>query len=102
MPIDTDTYTRFLDAERSAKEKGLALVEALDYRRLLLTAKRQRDIEVGSLEDALRRLERQSPNRLMSFYFNRVDGTSAEMLEAVKWWLEALCRNRSEGTLEDL
>ena len=102
MVIDVNTYTRFVEAEIAAKERGLSLVEALDYRRLLLTAKLERDIAVNALEDALRRLELQSPNRLMSYYFGRVDGTSAEMLEAVKMWLETVCRNRGEGKLEGL
>lgn len=102
MVIDTETYQRFLDAEAAAKERGLSLVEALEYRRLLLTQKLEREIAVKSLEDALRRLEMQSPNRLMSFYYQRVDGTSAEMFEAVKMWLAAVCRTRAQGTLGDL
>jgi hypothetical protein len=102
LVIDPLTYERFIEAERAAKDKGLALIEALGYRRLLLTPQLEQEIAVKALEDALRRLELQSANRLMSFYHGRVDGTPAEMLSAAQQWLEAVCRNRAKGTLEDL
>jgi hypothetical protein len=102
MAVDHDTYTRYLQAEQRAKELGLTLFEVLDHNRLLLTKKRKHNVEVAVLEDVVRRLDRQSPNKLMAHYFNRVDGTPAEMFEALKMWLEAVYRNLANETLEEL
>jgi len=100
--IDEETYKRFLDAQERAKQSGLALIEALDYRRLLLTKQREHDIKVALLEDLYRRLDLQSPNKLLSFYIGRPDGSAAEMFEAVKQWLDTVTSYLAEDKLEDL
>lgn len=100
--IDPATYGRYQEAEALAKRRGLALSEVLDSRRLLLTPARQHQIEVKILEDLLRRLDRQTPNKIMSYYLGRVDGTPAEMFAAMQQWLEAVVRNQANKTLEDL
>lgn len=99
--IDEETYKRFEDTRTQARKHGVPLIEALDHRSLLWTEKRERDVKVGALEDLLRRLEIQSPNRLLSFYVNRPDGSASEMLEAVKEWVGTVARRMAEGTLED-
>lgn len=100
--IDPSTYKRFLEAEQQSCLWGLSLIEALDRRRLLVTEKREHDIGVTALEDMLRRLDRQSPNKLMAYYWGRVDGTPMEMFQAVQMWLEAVIRNQANSTIGDL
>jgi HAMP domain-containing protein len=102
MAVDPETYSRFLVADKKARDLGLALIEVLDHAQLLLTAKRRHNIEVSTLEDLARRLSRQSPNKLMTHYLGRVEGTSAEMFEATRQWVDAVCRNMANGTLEEL
>jgi hypothetical protein len=102
VAVDPETYDRFLVAEQMAKKMGISLVEALDRRGLLLTTARKHQIEVRVAEDISRRLDRQSPNRLMAHYVQRADGTAAEMFEAAKIWFDAVVRNLANGTLEDL
>jgi hypothetical protein len=102
MPVDPDTYSKFLLAEKRAKELGLSLLEVLDRGQVLLTKKRRHDLEVQAVEDVLRRLDRQSANKIMSFYYGRVEGTASEMFEAMKLWLEVVARNKANGTLEEL
>lgn len=102
MPVDSRTYDRFLATDKKARDHGLALIEALDHAGLLLTEKRRHDLRVQAVEDVYRRLERQSPNKIMSHYIGRVEGTSSEMFTAVQSWFEAVCRNMANKTLEDL
>lgn len=102
MVIDKLTYERFLKAKEDARERGVPLVEALSYRRLLLTPALEREIAVGMLEEVIRRLNSQSPNRIMSYYYGRIEGTSTEMFEAMKQWLETICRHRADEILEAL
>ncbi len=102
MAVDPETYRRFLLAERRAKDLGLSFLEVLDRGQLLLTQGRRHGIEVGALEDLYRRFDRQSPNKLMSHYLNRADGTAAEMFEATKLWFEIVLRHHANGTLEEL
>lgn len=102
MPVDLPTYERFLLAERRAKELGLSLVEVLDRAQLLLTEQRRHTLQVQAIEDVTRRLDRQAPNKLMAHYYNRVDGTPAEMFEAMKQWFDAVVRNFANKTLEEL
>jgi hypothetical protein len=102
MAIDPETYQRYLLAEKKARDLGLSLTEVLDHSQLLLTKKRRHNIEVTVVEELSRRLGRQSPNKLMSHYYGRVDGTSAEMFEAMRQWVEAVCRNLANETLEEL
>jgi len=103
MAVDLETYQRYLLAEKKAKDLGLSLVEVLDRAQLLLTADRRHNLSVQAVEDVCRRLDRQSPNKLMA-YFNggRTEGTSAEMFEATKKWLEIVVQNLAKKTLEDL
>lgn len=102
LVVDAETFDRFNMAQQHAKEQGLALVEALDFRRLLLTRDREHAIVLSAMEDIQRRLDRQSANKILSFYYGRTDGTAAEMFEALKQWLEAVCRNYAQNTLEEL
>jgi hypothetical protein len=102
MAVDPETYRRFLLAEKRARDLGLSLLEVLDRSQLLLTQSRRHGIEVGALEDLYRRLDRQSPNKLMSHYINRADGTATEMFEAIKVWFEIVVRHHANGTLEEL
>lgn len=102
MAIDADFYQRYLRAEERAKELGLPLVEVLDRNGLLTTKARVHNIEVRVAEDLSRRVDRQNPNKLMSFYVNKPDGSGYEMFEAVKLWFETVVRNLANGTLEDL
>lgn len=102
MPVDPETYSRFLLAEQRAKDLGMALPEVLDRAQLLLTQNRRHAIEVQALEDLYRRFDRQSPNKLMSHYINRADGSAAEMFEATKVWFEIVLRHQANGTLEEL
>lgn len=100
--VDPVTYGKFLEAEEQAKQLGLSLVEMLDRRRLLLTPKREHDIAVKALEEMLRRLNFQSPNKLMAFFNGRVDGTPMDMFRAVQEWLDTMVRAQANGTLEEL
>ena len=102
MPVDLETYERFLLAEKRAKELGLSVIEVLDRAQLLLTKQRRHHLQVQAIEDVTRRLDRQSPNKLMSHYYQRVDGTPAEMFSALQRWFEAVVRNYANETLEDL
>lgn len=102
MPVDPETYRRFLLAEKRAKDLGMSLMEVLDRAQLLLTDKQRHSIQVTAVEDVYRRLDRQSPNKLMSHYLNRADGTAAEMFEATKLWFEIVLRHHANGTLEEL
>lgn len=102
MAIDPETYRRYLIAEKMAKDLGLPLSEVLDRARLLMTKQRQLLIETRILEDVWRRLDRQSPNKLMSHFIGRADGTASEMLDAVKAWFEVVLKHLAEGRLEDL
>lgn len=102
MPVDLSTYERFLLAEKKAKELGMSLVEVLDRAQLLLTPERRHLLQVQAIEDVTRRLDRQSPNKLMAHYFQRVDGTPAEMFAAMQQWFDAVVRNFADKTLEDL
>lgn len=100
--IDKETFDRYTAALTDAQHMGAAAVEVLDARRLLLTRDREHSIRVEVLDDMLRRLDRQTANKLMSFYHGRTDGTPAEMFEAMKLWLEAVTRNLANRTLVDL
>lgn len=102
MPVDLPTYQRFLLAERRAKELGMSLVEVLDRAQLLLTEQRRHALQVQAIEDVTRRLGRQAPNKLMAHYYQRVDGTPAEMFAALEQWFEAVVRNFADRTLEEL
>lgn len=102
MPVDLATYERFLLAEKRAKELGLSLIEVLDRAELLLTKTRRHALQIQAAEDVVRRLERQSPNKLMAHYYQRIDGTPAEMFAAMQQWFEAVVRNYANKTLEDL
>lgn len=102
MPVDPETYRRYLLAEQRAKDLGMALPEVLDRAQLLLTQSRRHGIEVGALEDLYRRFDRQSPNKLLAYYVNRADGTATEMFEATKVWFEIVLRHQANGTLEEL
>lgn len=102
MAIDPETYQRYLLAEKKARDLGLALTEVLDHSQLLLTKQRRHNIEVTVLEDLARRLSRQSPNKLLSHYYGRADGTAAEMFDAMRQWVDAVCRNFANETLEEL
>lgn len=102
MPVDPETYANFLKAQRRASEHGFSLIEVLDYNQLLLTEKRRHDLQVQANEDLWRRLDRQNPNKLMSYFYNRTDGTAYEMFEAIKQWLALVINNQADNTLEDL
>lgn len=102
MVVDIYTAEKFAKAQETASVHGLALLEVLDGQALLLTEKRRREIETDVLDDLMRRLDRQTANKLMSFYHGRTDGTPAEMFAAVKLWVEAVLRNLAQNTLEDL
>ncbi len=102
MAVDQETYSQFLVAEKRARDLGLSLVEVLDRAGLLLTQQRRHNLTVQAVEDTYRRYERQAPHKLMSYYLHRPDGSSAEMFEAVRIWLEIVCRNMANKTLEDL
>lgn len=102
MPVDPVTYEQFLLAEKKAKELGLSLVEVLDRGQLLLTKQRRHYLQVQAIEDVVRRLDRQSPNKLMAHYYQRVDGTPAEMFSAMQQWFEAVVRNWANETLGEL
>lgn len=102
MPVDPETYERFLLAEKRAKELGLSVIEVLDRAELLLTPKRRHHLQVEAVEQMFRRLDRQSPNKLMAHYYQRVDGTPAEMFQALQNWFEAVVRNYANETLEPL
>lgn len=102
MPVDPGTYARFLQAEERAKRLGLSLVEVLDRNQLLVTQKYKHDTEVQANEQLLQRLDRQSPNKLLAYYYGRPDGTAQEMFEAMRQWLELVVSRQANKTLEDL
>lgn len=102
MAVDLKTYEQFLLAEKRAKELGLSLMEVLDRAQLLLTQQRRHLLQVQAVEDITRRLDRQSPNKLMAHYYQRVDGTPAEMFAATQLWFDAVVRNFANKTLEGL
>lgn len=100
--LDPETFARVIQAQEDAKRLGLSLAEVLDRRGLLLTPKREHALQVRVLDDLLRRLDRQSANKVMTYYHGRVDGTPAEMFTAMYSWVEAVARNLANKTLEDL
>lgn len=100
--IDPPTYSRYVEAEILARNLGMSLPEVLDRKRLLWTVKREHDTKVEALEDLLRRLDRQSPNKIMAYFYGRADGTAMEMFTALQQWLEAVIRNQADQTLGDL
>lgn len=100
MPVDQRTFEHYELAVKRAKELGLPLVEVLDRGGLLLTAKRRHDLQVEAIEDVVRRLDLQSPNKLMARWYQRIDGTPAEMFQALQQWFEAVVRNFANKTLE--
>lgn len=101
MPVDPETYAKFLRAEQKAKDLGLSLMEVLDRAGLLLTPQRRRDIEVTAMLEIDRRLDKKSANELLSFYYDRPNGTAAEMLDCAQRFVETVVRNKINGTLED-
>lgn len=100
--IDQATFDRFNDAVELSKRMGASLPEVLDARDLLLTRKRRHQLQMQVLEDLLRRLALQSPNKLMSYYIQRPEGTAAEMFAAIQEWVETVVRAFDNGTLGDL
>lgn len=102
MLVDEKTYERFLLAEKTAKKLGLPLIEVLDRAELLLTRERRHSLQVEAMRQIDRRLDLQAPNKLMSYYYQRGDGTSAEMFAALQQWVEVIVRRFEDGTLEDL
>lgn len=100
--IDARTHERFQQAIKIARSNGLPLIEVLDRAGLLLTEQQRHNLEVTVLEDLYRRLDRQAPHKLLSYFYGRVEGTSAEMFEAMKMWVGTVCRNHANNTLEDL
>jgi hypothetical protein len=100
--IDASTFEKFQDACTTAQRTGFNLAEVLDGRGLLLTEKRKHDIEMRVLDDLVRRLSVQAPNKLLSWYQGRAEGTAAEMFAALQSWVETVVRNVEKGTLEDL
>lgn len=102
MPVDPDTEKQFILAEQRAKALGMSLMEVLDRAQLLLTPKRRHDLQVEALEDLYRRLDRQNPNKLLAFSYNRDNGTAGEMFEAMKTWTLLVITKFSDETLEEL
>lgn len=80
----------------------MPLIEVLDRAELLLTPNRRHLLQVQATEDVTRRLDRQSPNKLMAYYYQRVDGTPAEMFFALQQWFDVIVRNFADETLEEL
>lgn len=104
MPVDEATFERFQRAQRRAAALGLSLPEVLDHKdvQLLLTARRRHELRVEAARELALRFERQAPHKLMSYRYNRVEGTAAEMFDAVQEWLEIVLRNWADNTLEPL
>lgn len=102
MPVDPDTYEKFILAEQRAKALGMSLMEVLDRAQLLLTVSRRHNLQVEALEDLYRRLDRQSPNKLLAFSYGRDTGTAGEMFEAMKTWILLVVTKFSDKTLEEL
>ena len=100
--LDEVTYDRFMETVTMARRNGLAIPETLDEHHLLLTPQRRQDIIMEALGNLVRRLDRQTPNKLMSFFYGRTEGTATEMFNAMKMWVDAVVRNQANGTLEDL
>lgn len=100
--LDTETFKQYEEIVAWCKVAGMSVPEALDRKELLLTPRRHHNITVKALEDMYRRLDRQSPNRIMAHAYGRADGTPAEMFEAMKIWFEAVIRNQSNGTISDI
>lgn len=102
MPVDPQTYERFILAEQRAKQLGMPLMEVLDRAQLLLTEHRRHRLQTEALDDLLRRFDRQSPNKLLAHVYSRGDGTAGEMFEAMKIWLELVVSKFANKTLEEL
>lgn len=100
--LDVATFKQYEEIVAWCKVFGASVPEALDRKELLLTPKRRHNITITALEDLFRRLDRQTPNKIMSHFYGRVDGTPAEMFEALKLWLDAVIRNQSNGTISDI
>lgn len=107
---DPATYAKFQAAVTKSRRLGRPLVEILEADGLLTTEARIHMIQVEVLADVIRRFEKQSPNRLMSFYtgkldasgHGRVEGTGAEMFAAVEMWLQTLQKYLVNKELEEL
>ena len=102
MPVDPDTYERFVLAEQRAKALGMSLMEVLDRAQLLLTRERLHRVKLESLLDLERRLAAQNPNKLLSYYYQRPDGTASEMFEATRNWVTIVVSKFADRTLEEL
>lgn len=100
--LDEETFDRFMETVAMAQRNGLALPETLDEHHLLLTPRQRQDITMEALGNLVRRLDRQTPNKLMSFFYGRTEGTATEMFNAMKMWVDTVVRNQANGTLEDL
>lgn len=100
--IDQATFDRYLDAASLAKRNGYFLAEVLDSRNLLLTPQRELEIQLKVTDDLIRRLERQSVNKLMSYYFGRTDGTAAELFYALQQWFDTVRQHMADRTLGEL
>lgn len=101
MPVDPDTYERFVLAEQRAKTLGMSLMEVLDRAQLLLTRERLHRVKLETLLDLERRLGAQSPNKLLSYYYQRPDGTAGEMFEATRNWVTIVVSRFADNTLEE-
>lgn len=80
----------------------MSFIEVLDRAELLLTPRRRHLLQVQAVEDLTRRLDRQSANKLMAYFYQRVDGTPAEMFTAMQQWFDVVVRNFADETLEEL
>jgi hypothetical protein len=102
MPVDPNTFDKYVQAQERARDLGLAPIEVLDRAGVLLTKKRRHDLEVGVMWDLLERLNRQDAGKLMRYYYDRNEGTAAEMFQGILQWVRTVCESKAEGTLGDL
>ena len=100
--IDKKTFEQFRRAQKLAQERGLSLEEVLDRAELLLTPRRRHDIVIGAIAEVIRRLERQAPNKLMSHFHGKTEGTAAEGLIAAQQWLLTYHRLLVDHNVEEL
>jgi len=101
MPIDPPTYDKYRKYELRSMVNGRALVEMLDEQRLLLTPERERQIRVDILRKLVKRLGQKEPHQLLRLVYGRDTGTTYEMFNAAKEWLDWFLNAVIDGTLEE-
>lgn len=95
--IDAGTREQFDRAVRVAMANGRDLGEELDRMGLLLTESRRYLISHAALRGMLVHLEVVGASAILQGAYGRVDGTPADMFDAIQRWAEEYLKTRLGG-----